>query len=168
MGYTEHTPVEGWREPTARERLRILRSSRTVALVGVSSKKERPSNFVATYLLSSSTDFDVHFVNPREETVLGRPCVPTLGDVPVTPDIVDVFRAPEHCPEIAREAVERGAKTLWLQLGVWSPEAARIALDGGLDVVMDRCLKIEHARFHGGLHLHGFNTGVVSSRRRGP
>lgn len=162
------TPVTGWTEPTARERLAIIQASRSVALVGVSSKKERPSNFVATYLVSSSTDFDVYFVNPNETEILGRPSFPTLADVPETPDIVDVFRAPRHCPEIARQAVEKGAKTLWLQLGIWSPEAARIALDGGLSVVMDRCLKIEHARFHGGLHLAGFDTGVISARRRGP
>jgi len=168
MPTTAHTPVEGWTEPTARERLAIIQSSRSVALVGVSSKKERPSNFVATYLVSSSTDFDVYFVNPNEAEILGRPSFPTLADVPVTPDIVDVFRAPEHCPEIARQAVRKGAKTLWLQLGIWSPEAARIALEGGLNVVMDRCLKIEHARFHGGLHLAGFDTGVISARRRTP
>lgn len=168
MANVEHTPVSGWEEPSTRDRLRIIQSSRTVAVVGVSSRKERPSNFVATYLLSSSTDLDVYYVNPREDEVLGRPCFPTLADVPVTPDIVDVFRSPEHCPAVAREAVDRGARTLWLQLGIWSPEAARIAVDSGLDAIMDRCLKIEHARFHGGLHLHGFNTGVVSARRYGP
>lgn len=168
MTTIEHTPVDGWSEPTARDRLRIVQSSRRVAMVGVSSKKERPSNFVATYLVSSSTDFEVFFVNPKEEEILGRPCVPSLAEVPGVPDIVDVFRAPRHCPGIAREAVEKGADTLWLQLGIWSPEAARIAVEGGLAVVMDRCLKIEHARFHGGLHLAGFNTGVISSRRYGP
>lgn len=165
MPTVAHTPVEGWTEPTARERLRILRSSRRVALVGVSSKKERPSNFVATYLVSSSTDFDVYFVNPVEERILGRPAYPSLADLPEVPDIVDVFRAPKHCPAVAREAAAVGARTLWLQLGIWSPEAARIALDAGMDVVMDRCLKIEHARFHGGLHLAGFDTGVINSRR---
>ena len=168
MSTIERTPVKGWSEPTARERLEIIRRSRSVALVGVSSKKERPSNFVATYLVSSSTDFDVYFVNPNETEILGRPSFPSLSDVPVVPDIVDVFRAPEHCPGIARDAVEKGAETLWIQLGIWSPEAARIATEAGLEVVMDRCLKIEHARFHGGLHLAGFDTGVISSRRHGP
>ena len=167
MSTIEHTPVDGWTEPTARERLAIIRASKTIALVGVSSKKERPSNFVATYIVSSSTDFDVYFVNPRETEILGYRAYPTLADIPLVPDIVDVFRAPEHCPEVARDAVAKGARTLWLQLGIWSPEAARIALDAGMNVVMDRCLKIEHARFHGGLHLAGFDTGVVSARRRG-
>ncbi len=164
----EHTPVEGWDPPGPGARLRFLRSARRVAMLGVSPKPERPSNFVATYLISSAAHFQVDFVNPAAPEVLGRPTYPSLADLPEPPDIVDVFRAPEHCPEVAREAVEAGASVLWLQLGIWSPEAARIALDAGLDVVMDRCLKVEHARFHGGLHLAGFDTGVVSSRRYGP
>lgn len=168
MPQDERTPVEAWSPPRARHRLEIIQSSRTVALVGVSSKKERPSNFVATYLVSSSTEFDVYFVNPGESEILGRPCFPSLADVPVVPDIVDVFRAPEHCPSVAREAAEKDADVLWLQLGIWSPEAARIGVDAGMEVVMDRCLKIEHARFHGGLHLAGFDTGVISSRRYQP
>lgn len=168
MTRTDREPVKGWDEPSARERLEIIQSSRTVALVGVSSKKERPSNFVATYLVSSSADFEVYFVNPNESEILGRPSVPSLAEVPVVPDIVDVFRAPRHCPGIAREAADKGARTLWIQLGIWSPEAARIGVDAGMNVVMDRCLKIEHARFHGGLHLAGFDTGVISSRRYGP
>ncbi|MFN0090916.1 MAG: CoA-binding protein [Acidimicrobiales bacterium] len=151
--------------PTARQRKAILDRSATVAMVGASSKQARPSNFVATYLLSSSTDFAVFFVNPREREILGRPVYPSLADLPVTPDIVDVFRRPEDLPAVAAEAVERGARTFWAQLGLWSDEAAAVAQAGGLDVVMNRCLKIEHARFHGGLHLAGFDTGVVSSRR---
>ena len=134
-------------------------------MVGVSAKAARPSNFVATYLLSSSADFDVYFVNPRAEEILGQPCYDSLADLPVVPDLVDVFRRNEDLPEVAREAVEIGARSLWIQLGLWSVEAARIALDAGMDVVMDRCLKIEHARFCGGLHLAGFDTGVVNSRR---
>ena len=163
----EHTPVEGWSPPTAGNRFRIIQSARTVALVGVSAKPERPSNFVATYLISSSSHFQVYFVNPMESEILGRPSYPSLSDLPEVPEIVDVFRAPEHCPRVAEEAVEVGADTLWLQLGIWSPEAARIGVEAGLNVVMDRCLKVEHARFHGGLHLAGFDTGVISSRRRG-
>ncbi len=162
-----HTPVEGWSEPTARERLGIIRAARTVAIVGISSKPERASYFVATYLTSSAaSDLEVYFVNPTESEVLGRQVYPSLAALPVVPDIVDVFRRAEACPEVAREAAEVGAGTLWLQLGIWSPEAARIALDAGMNVVMDRCLKIEHARFHGGLHMAGFDTGVIGSRRR--
>ena len=90
---------------------------------------------------------------------------PSLADLPVTPDVVDVFRRPEDLPEVAQEAIAVGAKVFWAQLGLWSDEAAALAHDAGLDAVMNRCLKIEHARFHGGLHLAGFDTGVISSRR---
>jgi uncharacterized protein len=158
-------PVPGWTPPSAAERLAILRATRTVALVGASSNRARPSHFVATYLLSSSTDYEVWFVNPRETRILGRPVAPSLEDLPEAPDLVDVFRRPEDLPAVADEAVAVGARTFWAQLGLWSPEAARRATEAGLAVVMDRCLKIEHARFHGGLHLAGFDSGVVSSRR---
>lgn len=161
-------PVPGWTPPTARERLAVIQAARKVALVGVSSNPARPSNFVATYLVSSSTHFEVYFVNPREEGILGRSVYPSLDALPVVPDIVDVFRRPEECPAIAREVIALGTRTLWLQLGIWSPEAALIATGAGLTVVMNRCLKIEHARFHGGLHLSGFDTGVINSRRRSP
>lgn len=157
---------EGWEPPGAGERYRLLESSRTIAMVGASSNPARASNFVATYLLGS-TDFELHPVNPREDEILGRPAVAALADLDEAPDIVDVFRRAEDCPAVAEEAVAVGARVLWLQLGIWSAEAARIALDAGMDVVMDRCLKIEHARFHGGLHLAGFDTGVISSRRAG-
>ena len=165
MPTIDHPPVDGWTPPSARDRLRILREAQSVAMVGVSANPARPSNFVATYLVSSSTDFNVYFVNPRETEILGRPCVPSLDELPVTPDIVDVFRRPEDLPSVATEAVAAGAATLWIQLGLWSVDAASIAVDAGRNVVMDRCLKIEHARFHGGLHLAGFDTGVVDSRR---
>lgn len=151
--------------PGVRERKAILDRSRTVAMVGASSNPARPSYFVATYLLSSSADFDVYFVNPRETEILGQPVYGSLADLPVVPDIVDVFRRPEDLPAVAAEAVDVGARVFWAQLGLWSEEAAGVATGAGLDVVMDRCLKIEHARFHGGLHLAGFDTGVISSRR---
>lgn len=136
-------------------------------MVGVSAKPDRPSNFVATYLLSSSTDYDVYFVNPAIDEILGRPCYPSLSDLPEKPDLVDVFRRLEDVPGVADEAVEVGASVFWTQFGLWSVDAAQRALAGGLEVVMDRCLKVEHARFHGGLHLAGFDTGVINSRRRG-
>ena len=157
---------EPWRPPSARERLAILQATTTVAMVGASSNPARPSHFVATYLLSSSTDFVVWFVNPRETSILGRPVYPSLDALPDAPDLVDVFRKPEELPGVAQDAVKVGARTFWAQLGLWSDEAARIAHEGGLNVVMNRCLKIEHARFAGGLHLAGFDTGVISSRRR--
>ena len=154
-----------WEPPTARERKAILDGTHTVAMVGASSNPARPSYFVATYLLSSSTDFDVYFVNPRESEILGRRVYPSLAALPVVPDVVDVFRRNEDLPDVAREVVAVGAKTFWAQLGLYSEEAAAIAHSAGLHAVMNRCLKIEHARFHGGLHLAGFDTGVINSRR---
>lgn len=154
-----------WTPPGATERLALIRRSHTVAVVGASNNPSRASYFVATYLLSSS-DFQVWFVNPRETEILGRPVYPSLAELPGTPDIVDVFRKPADLPQVLDEAVAVGAKALWLQLGLADEEVAARGTAAGLDVVMDRCLKIEHARFHGGLHLAGFDTGVISSRRR--
>ena len=133
-------------------------------MVGVSANSSRPSNFVATYLLSSSADFEVYFVNPMVDQILDQPCYSSLEDLPVPPDMVNVFRRPEDLPEAAEQAVAIGAQSFWTQLGLWNVEAATIAVQAGLDLVMDRCLKIEHARFHGGLHLAGFDTGVIDSR----
>ena len=154
-----------WVGPSAPERLGILRSTRSVAIVGMSNKPSRASYFVATYLRSSSP-YRVYFVNPVLDEVLGEKVFPSLEHLPEPPDLVDVFRKDADLPGVAQEAVDAGAKTLWLQLGSWNEEAARIAEDAGLNVVMDRCVKIEHARFHGGLHLAGFNTGVVSAKRQ--
>lgn len=154
-----------WTAPGATQRKTILEQTKSIAIVGASSNPSRASNFVLTYLTSSLCDFDVYPVNPRETEILGHTCYPTLADVPVVPDMVDVFRKAADCPAIAEEAVAIGATTLWLQLGIVSEEAAAIGTAAGLTVVMDRCTKIEHARFAGGLHLAGFNTGVISSRR---
>lgn len=155
-----------WTPPTAGERKAILDRSRTVAMVGASSNPSRASNFVATYLLSKPDEFELWMVNPRETEILGQPVYRSLDELPGAPDIVDVFRKPADLPGVAEEAVAVGASALWVQLGLWSDEAASIAHRAGLDVVMDSCLKIEHARFSGGLNLAGFNTGVISSRRR--
>lgn len=154
-----------WSPPSARERLRILNQTRTIAVVGSSSNPARASYFVSTYLLSSSTDYTVWFVNPREHSILGRSVYPTLADLPGPPDLVDVFRRASDLPAVAADAIAVGAQTFWAQLGLWNDEAANLAHDAGLSVVMDRCVKIEHARFAGGLHLAGFDTGVISSRR---
>ena len=163
---TDTTTPSAWAPPGARQRRDILDRSKTVAIVGASANTSRPSYFVATYLLSSSTDYEVWFVNPRETEILGRPVFASLADLPDVPDIVDVFRRAEDLPSVAAEAIAIGAKVLWAQLGLHSEEAAALATAAGLDVVMNRCLKIEHARFHGGLHLGGFDTGVISSKRR--
>lgn len=153
-----------WVAPTALQRLELLRRTRTVAMLGASPNPARASNFVATYLLAS-TDYDVYFVNPNVTEVLGRPAYPSLAALPVVPDLVDVFRKPADLPTVLAETVRVGASALWLQFGLHDEDIAAEAESAGLEVVMDRCLKIEHARFHGGLHLAGFNTGVISSRR---
>jgi len=153
-------------DATAVERLRIIQTSGSVALVGVSGNPIRSSNFVASYLIR--TPFRVYMVNPAYEEVLGIESHPTLSDLPEPPDIVDVFRRHDAIPGVVDEAIEVGAKVIWLQLGLRHDQAARKAIDAGLSVVQDRCLKIEHARFSGKLHLAGFNTGVISSHRRLP
>ncbi len=153
-------------EASPQERLRILRTARTVALVGVSPNPLRSSNFVATYLVR--TGLVTYPVNPMADEVLGLKSYPSLAALPEPPDIVDVFRAHDAIPGVVDEAIAVGAKVVWLQLGLRHDEAARTAMDAGLQVVQDRCLKIEHARFAGGLHLAGFDTGVITSRRRRP
>jgi hypothetical protein len=157
--------AEPWRPPTARERLQILNRSRTIAIVGASSNPARASHFVATYLLSSSTEFTVWFINPRESSILGHEVHSGLARLPEAPDIVVAFRRVEELLGVAADAAAVGARTLWAQLGLWSDEAAELAHEAGLSVVMNRCIKIEHARFAGGLHLAGFDTGVISSKR---
>ena len=154
-----------WEPPSAAERRRILRSARTIAVVGASSNPARASNFVLTYLLSSSADYEVWPISTREDEILGVRTYPSLAELPGEPDIVDVFRRVDALPEVAREAVAADAKVFWMQLGLHSDEAVEIAHSAGLQVVSNRCVKIEHARFHGGLHLAGFDTGVISSRR---
>lgn len=126
----------------------LLRTSRRVAIIGASSRSWRPVHGVMTYLMA--VGYDVVPVSPREREIEGLRCYPTLAEAVAATgpiDIVDVFRRPEACPEHARETVAAGARCLWLQLGIVSAEAARIAHEGGLAVVMDRCTKIDHARF---------------------
>jgi uncharacterized protein len=141
----------------------ILATSKTVAIVGLSPKSERPSYFVGSYLKSEG--YRVIPVNPRADEILGEKCYPDLLSIPEPVDLVDVFRKPEECVEVAQQAVQIGAKTLWLQLRVVNQEAAQIAEDGGLKVVMDRCIKIEHGRYSGSLHWVGMNTELISARR---
>ena len=140
-----------------------LRGKR-VAVVGLSSNHLRASNFVGYYLLRHR--YEVIPVNPRESEILGQTCYPDLASIPGPVDTVDVFRDPSAAPEIAEQAVAIGAKCLWLQFGVISEAAVEIATSGGLDVVIDRCMKIEHARYIGRMHWLGFNTGQIGARRR--
>ena len=143
----------------------IINRAKTIAIVGLSPNELRASHFVGYYLRRHG--FDVIPVNPREESILGVRSYPSLSEVPERIDVVDVFRAPDAVPAIATEAVSVGAGALWLQYGVISPEGAEIAERGGLDVVMDRCLKVEHARYLGRMHWLGFNTGRITSVRTG-
>ncbi len=144
---------------------RVLQHARTIAIVGLSGNPLRASNFVGFYLQRHG--FRVIPVNPREPRILGEPSFGTLRDVPVPVDIVTVFRAPAALPGIATEAVAIGAKCLWCQFSVINEEGARIAEDAGLDVVMDRCIKVEHARYAGRMHWLGFNTQRITSVRGG-
>ena len=140
-----------------------LRSARTVAIVGLSKDPLRPSNFIGFYLKRHG--YTIVPVNPRESEILGERSYPSLKDIPFPVDVVDVFRRPDAVSDIARDAVAIGANTLWLQFGVISPEGARIAEEGGLAVVMDRCMKVEHARHLGRMHWLGFNTGRITAVR---
>jgi len=142
---------------------RVLLENRTIAMVGLSANWYRPSYFAAKYMLDHG--YRVIPVNPRVREVLGRKCYARLTDIPERVDIVDCFRKPEEIPAIAEEASRIGARVLWMQLGVINEPAARRAEELGLEVVMDRCVKIEYARLFGGLNLAGVNTGVISAKR---
>ena len=144
---------------------RVLHTARTIAVVGLSGNQLRASNFVGYYLKRHG--YQVIPVNPRETEILGEKCYPSLLDVPVPVDVVDVFRTPDALPGIARDAVAIGAGTLWCQFGVINEEGAQLATDGGVTVIMDRCLKVEHARYLGRMHWLGFNTGRITSVRTG-
>ena len=144
---------------------RVLHSAKTIAVVGLSKNELRASNFVGYYLKRHG--YQVIPVNPRETEILGEKCYASLLDVPAKVDVVDVFRTPDALPGIARDAVTIGAGTLWCQFGVINAEGAQIASDGGMTVVMDRCIKVEHARYAGRMHWLGFNTQRITSVRSG-
>ena len=148
---------------TIAELRRILKTNHTIAVVGLSADWYRPSYFAAKYMQEHG--FKIIPVNPKYEEILGEKCYPNLKAIPEPVDIVDVFRKPDDCVPIAQDAVAIGAKVLWLQLGVVNEEAAHVAEAGGLEVVMDRCVKIEYARLFGGLGWFGVNTKVISARR---
>lgn len=142
---------------------RILKSNRTVAVVGLSANWWRPSYFAAKYMQEHG--YRVVPVNPAYQEVLGEKCYAALKDIPFPVDVVDCFRKSEEIGPLADEAIAIGAKCLWMQLGVVNEAAAAKARAAGLDVVMDRCVKIEHARLFGGLGWAGVNTGVISAKR---
>ena len=143
---------------------RILAQSRVIAVVGLSPNWYRPSFFAAKYMQEHG--YRAIPVNPNASEILGETCYPTVAAIPARVDIVDCFRQPGEMPDLARAAAAKGAKVFWMQLGLRNEAAAKIASDAGLDVVQNRCVKIEHARLMGGLHWAGVNTGVVSAKRR--
>jgi predicted CoA-binding protein len=144
---------------------RVLHTAKTIAIVGLSNNQLRASYFVGYYMKRHG--YRVIPVNPRESEILGERSYPSLFDVPIPVDVVNVFRAPSALPEIAREAVTIKAGALWCQFGVINEEGARIAAEGGLTVIVDRCLKVEHARYLGRMHWLGFNTQRITSVRAG-
>ena len=144
---------------------RVLHSAKTIAIVGLSNNQLRASYFVGYYLKRHG--YQVIPVNPREPEILGEKSYPSLLDVPVPVDVVNVFRAPSALPAIARDAVAIKAGALWCQFGVINEEGSQIAADGGLTVIVDRCLKVEHARYVGRMHWLGFNTQRITSVRAG-
>ena len=149
---------------TVQDRIRILETYKRIAMVGLSSNPFRPSHFAAIYMLSEG--YDVTPVNPREAEILGRRSYTSVLDVPGPIEIVDIFRESAAVPDLVEESIARGAKVIWMQLGVIHEKAAARAREAGLEVVMDRCVKIEHARFFGGLSTIGLNTGVISALKR--
>ncbi|HEY7265766.1 MAG TPA: CoA-binding protein [Trebonia sp.] len=157
------TDLAQYQDPTAIQR--VLHTASTIAVVGLSGNELRASNFVGYYLKRHG--YRVIPVNPRETEILGEKCYRSLLDVPVPVDVVNVFRTPDAVPQIARDAVKIGAGALWCQFGVISEEGAKIAEDGGLTVIMDRCIKVEHARYVGRMHWLGFNTQRVTAVRSG-
>ena len=142
---------------------RILDESKTIAMVGLSGNWFRPSFFTAKYLLERG--YDVIPVNPNYDNILGQKCYPDLKSIPHKVDVVDLFQRPEEVEKFVQPAIDMGAKVLWLQLGIINEEAARQARQAGLEVVMDRCMKIEYARLFGGLNWAGVNTGIISAKR---
>lgn len=164
-GVSACSPVNLGRFATsASSRIRILERYKRIAMIGLSSNPFRPSHFAAIYLLAHG--YDVTPVNPREKEVLGRKSYPSLLELPGPIEVVDIFRETAAVPEIVDQAIVRGAKVIWMQLGVIHEEAAERAREAGIEVVMDLCMKIEHARFFGGLSTIGLNTGVISSNKR--
>jgi len=144
---------------------RVIHTARTIAIVGLSGNELRASNFVGYYLRRHG--YRVIPVNPRETEILGQTCYASLKDIPEPVDVVNVFRAPDALPGIAQDAVAIHAGALWCQFGVINFEGAQIAGDGGVTVIMDRCLKVEHARYVGRMHWLGFNTQRITSVRAG-
>ena len=142
---------------------KILNSYKTIAIVGLSDKKERASNFVGSYLKAEG--YTIIPVNPLKQEILGEKCYPDLASIPVPVDVVDIFRRPDQCVDIVKQAIAIKAKVVWMQLGVVNRDAAELAEANGLKVVMDRCIKMEHGRYNGHLHWAGMNTEIITAKK---
>ncbi len=142
---------------------KILHGARTIAIVGLSDKKERASNFVGSYLKSEG--YTVIPVNPLKHEILGEKCYPDLASIPVPIDVVDIFRRPDEIVNIVQQAIAIKAKAIWMQLGLVNREAADLAIKNGINVVMDRCIKMEHGRYNGHLHWAGMNTEIITAKK---
>jgi predicted CoA-binding protein len=154
--------------PDMYERLKLLQTYRNIAIVGVSANQYRPSHFVAIYMQAEG--YNIVPINPglAGQTLLGKRVYASLTEAHEAGeqiDIVDIFRKPETIPPIAEEAIKIGAKVVWLQLGIRNDDVGARVHEAGLVFVQDRCVKMEHARFFGGLHTVGLNTGVILARK---
>jgi predicted CoA-binding protein len=164
-GVSGNSPVNRSRFAiTSADRLRILQTYKRIAMVGLSANPFRPSHYAALYLIAEG--YDITPVNPRETEILGKKSYASLREVPRPIEVVDIFREPAAVPELVEDAIAIGAKVVWMQLGVIHEAAAERARAAGLEVVMDRCMKIEHARFFGGLNTLGLNTALISAKKR--
>lgn len=141
----------------------VLGSSRNIAIVGLSDKPQRASNFVGSYLQQEG--YKIIPVNPMKEEILGQKCYPDLKSIPDRVDVVDIFRRPDECINIVEEAIEIGAKVVWMQLTIANRDAAELARKNGLEVIMDKCIKMEHGRYNGNLHWVGMNTEIITARK---
>lgn len=142
----------------------LLREAKTIAIVGLSTEKTKASNMVASYLLDKG--YEVIPVHPKAQEILGRKAYPSVADIPFPVDIVDVFRPAEEADAIVEQAIQNGARAVWLQLRIINFPAADRAIEEGLQAVMDKCIKMEHGRYGGMLHWAGMNTEVITARRR--
>lgn len=142
----------------------LLREAKTIAIVGLSTEKTKASNMVASYLLDKG--YEVIPVHPKAQEILGRKAYPSVADIPFPVDIVDVFRPAEEADAIVEQAIQNGARAVWLQLRIINFPAADRAIEAGLQAVMDKCIKMEHGRYGGMLHWAGMNTEVITARRR--
>lgn len=152
---------------TPAQRERLLARIKTVALIGASEKASRASFFVARYLRGNG--LTVYPINPGHESIDGEPAFATLSDLVTAhgiPDVVDVFRRPDALVPVVEEAIALKIPAIWFQYGVVNPDAIRLADEAGMDVVANRCMKVEHARFAGGLSMAGLNSGILSAKRR--